>query len=115
MNINNWVDIRQDPNFYRTKVLSNWEYVIMKSLHDSGRLRVRRLVEEISQYIITPKHYDEELTDDKVKSRLISTLHSLKERGLVTNSSDGSWKIMSDKNVSSERKKLVDWYLKLKK
>jgi hypothetical protein len=115
MNINNWVDVKQDPNFYRTKVLSNWEYVIMKSLHDTGKLRVKALIDKVSKHIVTPKHYDEELTDDKLKSRLVSTLHSLKDRGLVANSSDGSWKINSNEEVSNDRKNLVDWYLKLKK
>ncbi len=115
MNINDWVDIRQDPNFFRTNVLSNWEYVIVKSLHDSGSLKVKSLLEGLSRFIVPPKHYDEELTPEKLKSRLVTTLHALKERGIVSNSSDGSWKVASNEEVSDERKKLVSWYLKVKK
>ena len=114
MNINDWVDVQQDPNFYRTKVLSNWEYVIIKSLHDSNRLRIKGLMDKISKFIATPKHYDEELTDEKLKSRLETTLHSLKERSIVSSSSDGYWKVASNTDVDNERKKLVSWYLKIK-
>ncbi|MFC1800696.1 hypothetical protein ACFLYT_01435 [Nanoarchaeota archaeon] len=115
MDINNWVDVKQDSNFYRTKVLSNWEYVIMKSLHDSGRVGIKEIESKVSKFIVTPKHYDEELTSDHMKSRLMTALESLKERGMLKSSSDGSWRVTSGEDVGDKRKELVSWYLKLKK
>ena len=113
VNLGDWIDVKQDPEFYRTVDLDNWEYAIMRAICEAGRASVNKLYGIIAPLIAKPKSANYELTEEQFKKYISGTLTDLKKRGLVV-SSKNHWVLVNDNSVEDDRKKLLEIYLKNK-
>ena len=108
VDLHEWVDVKQDPDFFRTVDLDNWEYAIMRALSD-GVISVDKMYGVISSLIVKPKSADYELTDEQSINYISDTLVSIKERGLVK--VEDGWALIQDNSFQDERKRLLELYM----
>ena len=111
VDLHDWVDIKQDPEFYRTESLDNWEYAIMRAINNVGKASVEKIYSVVSSFIIKPKSVTYDLTKEQFKELVAKTLASLKKRGLVAAKGTG-WILVEDNSIEEERKRLLELYVK---
>ena len=111
MDIDEWVDIKRDVDFYRTSDLGSFEYAVMKSIDNNGPLKSDEILRLIKPFITKPKTASEELEEKKLLSFITSTLDGLKDRKLVS-MSKGSWELVPV-DYKEDRKRLLDLYSNL--